>query len=257
MRAKNAKSNKNIKSKTPENSKCANTQCNQKITKNVNTSAQCVKCKTFEHFKCAGTTNDMKEDIKEDTAKFLCSVCLDMNPALGLESCTKDISKMIDVTPDIHLDAIELEEIVDAGEDRRIDLQSKFQCVKCDKEFFAYQDIMEHMELDHNESKFGCKICSETFTSNGSLRNHLQKKHSNKDCGKCELSCTCKPQSIHHVEEHKEPEYKCKKCPNLDTGTTNLEKHENHPMERNVIDVKSVVLQPHPIQTLPTTCKGI
>ena len=224
LRGINVKSN--TKSKIPENTKCANTRCTQKITKNANTSAQCKKCKTYEHFKCAGTTNAMKEDIKEDTAKFFCSVCLDKNPALGLESFVKDSSTLIEITPDIHIDAIELKEIVDDGYDRSLDLQSKFQCENCDKAFFVYQDIMEHIELNHkNKSSFACQKCSETFISNKSLRNHIQRKHSNLDCEKCDLRCTCESQLKQQLEEHSESEYKCKNCPHIATSSSNLEKH--------------------------------
>ena len=71
--------NSNKKGKIPEDAKCINKKCTQKISKNTKVSAQCSSCKNFEHFKCAGTRNVIKEDINEELVNFFCSVCIDEN----------------------------------------------------------------------------------------------------------------------------------------------------------------------------------
>ena len=125
------------KGKIPEDVKCVNTQCTQKLTKNTNVSAQCDVCKNFEHFKCAGTKALLKEEIKEDLAKFVCSLCIDGDPSLGREVFTHIHPQVLKVTPVIHNPSeLELEEIVifeENNEDRR------FDCDKCEQTFHHFR----------------------------------------------------------------------------------------------------------------------
>ena len=76
-----------IESKT---ARCENSNCQHKSNvtlKNVAAYGCCTKCKGYEHFHCAGTSKLMKEDIKLGQANFICTNCIEANPALAKEVC--------------------------------------------------------------------------------------------------------------------------------------------------------------------------
>ena len=76
-----------IESET-KTAKCENPNCQHKSNvtlKNVSAYGSCTHCKGYEHFHCAGTSKQMKEDIKAGEAIFICTNCMERNPALGKE----------------------------------------------------------------------------------------------------------------------------------------------------------------------------
>ena len=68
--------------------KCESNNCQHKSSvtlKNVAAYGCCGHCKGYEHFHCAGTSKVMKEEIKAGNALFICTNCMENNPALGKE----------------------------------------------------------------------------------------------------------------------------------------------------------------------------
>ena len=68
--------------------KSENSNCQHKSTvmlKNVTAYGSCAHCKGFDHFHCAGTSKIINEDIKAGLAIFICTNCIQNNPALGKE----------------------------------------------------------------------------------------------------------------------------------------------------------------------------
>ena len=73
--------------------KCENQNCQHKSNvtlKNVGAYGCCSNCKGYEHFHCAGTSKVMKEEIVIGKAIFICTNCMEKNPALG-----KDVSMQL------------------------------------------------------------------------------------------------------------------------------------------------------------------
>ena len=81
--------NKKGKAKTSTSrEKCVNTECkhnNTVDTSNKKAFGKCDVCSDLEHFNCAGTKLALRQDIAENVAKFICSICLSNNPLIGKE----------------------------------------------------------------------------------------------------------------------------------------------------------------------------
>ena len=244
LRAIKANSGDNKRGKSIDDTKCVNTQCKQRITKNVNVSAQCNFCKHYEHFKCAGTTPTVKEDIKEDITKFICSVCLDGNPLLAIEVQIPSHNEVQEIVPEVHsILELELEEIavvpteVSPG-------HKDFKCDLCGKTFATYNEITEHMNTNHRRNKniqrdWNCSKCSESFSSEETLSDHIQRSHlesNNKQntheevlCEICSCIFTSEEEFQKHQEGHKETVLLCERCDYKTTDEAELKIHmESH-----------------------------
>ena len=207
LRALNkAPKNINKKAKIPDDAKCINKKCTQKITKNTKSSAQCSSCKNFEHFKCSGTRNIMKEDINDDVVNFFCTVCIDENPSLGLEVTTKRNEGTI-VKAIVHRPDIELEEIVEVEDYPKNDATSeRFKCDNCGKCFKEHKHITEHIERDHKTKQilnmFKCSECEKDFDLETDLNDHVISSHSHSEKF-CDL-CQFKSKSQEDLTKHKD-----------------------------------------------------
>ena len=232
--------NINKKGRIPDDAKCINKKCAQKITKNMKVSAQCASCKNFEHFKCAGTSVILKEDIQEDVVKFFCTMCIDENPSLGLEVATNNQRQVTKVQPIVHRPAIELEEIVVVEETECDVSNSGCICDICGNIFQEHKDITQHIERDHRQreiTSFKCRKCEEVFISETDLKDHVNSSHTQNNCNKCPFSAS----SVSELEVHTkanhviQQDFKCEKCDFETTSELSLEMH----LRGHIGDVRS------------------
>ena len=73
------------KNKPVSDVKCVNKSCQWKKidVKNKSAFGTCDICQAFEHYSCAGTQPQLKEDIRQNIAKFVCTACFESDPLLG------------------------------------------------------------------------------------------------------------------------------------------------------------------------------
>ena len=238
IKAKNVENNK--KGKSIDDMKCVSAQCKQKITKNVNVSAQCNSCKHYEHFKCAGTTATVKEDIKEDITKFICSVCLEGNPLLAIQIQIPPQIEMQEIVPEVHsILELELEEIVEVQPEVSAESQD-FRCDLCGKAFITHEQITEHMNTTHrrnkqNQQELNCTKCSEIFNSKETRDDHVQKSHTEIVCEECGLKCATSRILSKHIKQHhdRNKEINCNKC----TESFHTEDELNYHLQNTHVEI--------------------
>ena len=266
LRLLNKKTNEvNKKGKIQDDTKCVNAQCKQKISKNINASAQCDNCDNLEHFKCAGTKAIMKEDIKEDIAKFFCTVCIDINPLIGRELLANHRPRVQQIVPQVHAQVhvpqipapqvpapqvpapqvpapqvsapqvhtpvdVELEEIV-MIDDNNEDEPKKYTCDSCEQTFLADKDIRDHVEANHKKKDptvLKCTKCTATFTLESNLSEHLKASHVELSCEKCDYKGASDSDLSNHVGEQHPPEtpFSCTSCTFTALTSEDLETHK-------------------------------
>ena len=101
-----------------------------------------------------------------------------------------------------------------------------FLCIHCEKEFKSKEDIIEHMNKDHESSPItiglSCQICSHKVKDKNELDNHQDESHPTicKLCGKEEKSK--EDLNFHIINTHT---YKCDICDLVVTGEVSMEDH--------------------------------
>ena len=198
-------------------------------------SAQCASCMNFEHFKCAGTRNVMKDDINEDLVNFFCTV---ENPSLGLEVTIANQNQVQKVFPIVHRPDVELKEIVVVEDSADYEAsKAAFMCDNCGNTFEGNKDITEHIESHHKDrveiqKSFECNDCEAVFALEANLNEHVISPHTEKVCAICQFKCKSEEEVSKHMQTHKEAEslqqqiqFKCSQSPFNAVSDNDLEVH--------------------------------
>ena len=213
---------------------CENQNCQHKFNvnlKNVEAYGQCSVCKGFEHHHCAGTSKMMKDEIKLGNANFVCTNCMENNPALG-KDLTISTPKQNLVTsfqvnalvhdkpnvPDVIIateSPVSMEELsspADASpqfsetENPSSDITNKEikeKCNECPFECSSKNELGTHKKEEHEVSICSdnkCDYCEMTFDDASSLQSHIETSHTTTDLT-CEI-CDYKTTDISLLETH-------------------------------------------------------
>lgn len=99
----------------------------------------------------------------------------------------------------------------------------EFVCSLCGLKFTRHDNLMAHRKLVHCEiSDYQCDLCHEAFNKKSNLMRHS--KGATKSCNMCSKNfCTMKQLQLHLKTAH--PGYTCGKCSKLFQDQANLERH--------------------------------
>ena len=236
-----------------KNAKCENQNCQHKfnvILKNVEAYGQCFSCKGYEHFHCAGTSKIMKEEIKLRQAYFVCTNCIEKNPALGKEIPALETFKSVDSTIDtlevlalVHSPPIlSLDEVESTDNPIKVphnnkeigqqDVSSQMKCSECPFECNNEKDLRMHAS-EHEVNicpEYNCDICESKFNNENSLHEHKINKHTAPEytCNMCDYKTSDKELLGTHVNfSHEIPEkFECEMCKTLFNDEKCLEEHK-------------------------------
>ena len=242
----------------PKNAKCVNNCCQwvNVILKNVEAYGICIKCQGFEHHHCAGTSKMMKEEMKKGKANFICTNCLETNPALGKQiaantAVTHDTNKAIeyvastnktsevqsltnqaDVVVDLATqEASVTKEIPTEIEETEIVEAETFTCKLCEFACNVKRDLIMHEAENHPVQicpQLNCKTCEKQFVDEGELYMHEQ-THTRAEvqCDKCDYKSNDKALLDTHMEfVHESPiTFKCTVCNNGFVSKVDLVEH--------------------------------
>ena len=231
-----------------KNAKCENSGCQwiNVTLKNVDAYGLCVGCNGYEHHHCAGTSKMMKDEIKLGHANFICTNCMESNPALVKElsipkktpAITEELVEsngeedVIDEAENFQVRAIvHVEpETVDHVDNSLIEVEAVVRyksCDKCDMKCNTENELTKHVEEHHANQT--CQICDQTFTDKSELEQH-RKSHVDTEynCEMCEYKTQDKELLKTHVNfQHEGParKFECSTCKNTFSAELELEEH--------------------------------
>ena len=124
----------------------------------------CTNCQANEHFSCAGTPPQMKEDIKQRLARFLCTNCFESNPLLG-----KQMLAIEDEQSNVKASGVDLIESDD--EDT--------EAVTLVESAIGHSEASRIIESESGVDKklISCDGCSFVTNEGEELRLHIQETH--------------------------------------------------------------------------------
>ena len=250
----------------PKNAKCVNTICQwvNVTLKNVEAYGTCETCQGFEHYHCAGTSKMMKEEIKNGKANFICTVCLEKNPALGKQIVvTSKQQKAIEqgiVPQNISNDILSLtdESNVEVNQSNVADDDAKenptkrsepesnetenIKCKVCEYVCAAENELIlhvaEHHPVQNNTPQVECTTCGKQFTDEGELNIHVQ-MHVSEDvqCDKCDYKSDDRALLATHMEfaHDSSSTFKCDVCNNCFQTELDLKEHKKVHEEASVL----------------------
>ena len=230
---------------------CSARKCrfqNTVVLSNTSAYGICGKCGYYEHFTCAKTKDDEKEDILAGKQMFYCSNCLFKFPSeIAYESNAGEptnnpiiVQAIVHEPPENRHDN-EDDDISHScspdeteTEDLRIhkesnhgtssnEHQESYQCELCDYKTKNEIDVKKHMDLKHG--RYQCANCSNTFWGKDGLQNHTRDEHVVISI-KCKV-CDFTSDTVASLEEHKKEKhyYKCEQCKWAVKSKTEIMKH--------------------------------
>ena len=235
-----------------KNAKCENKGCQwiNVTLKNVDAYGLCASCQGYEHHHCAGTSKMMKEEIKLGRAIFICTSCMESNPALIKElATTKTAVSAMDEIEEVNSEENGADEVqnfqttaivheiqpadvvIQDNSLRHIEVMDK-SCEKCDFNCTTDQELTKHM-VEHDTVQICppqvCEVCEETFTDNNELVQHVRSHADNEySCEICEYKTGDRELLNTHVTfQHVNParKFECSTCKNTFNTEQELEEH--------------------------------
>ena len=227
--------------------------------RNKNAFGICNKCQASEHFSCAGTPPQMKEDIKQNIAKFLCSNCFEENPLLGKQMlmCEDEQSNGNAIDVDLiesdaeDTDAITLVESIVVHKEPSTALKKityvEKKSISCDGCSFVtnegeelrlhIQEVHTPVQIDSDlpdaptetktNANFKCNYCLFETNTDESLSLH-ETSHHGVCCNDCKSLFSSQNELDDHVPKCHKPEFKCSFCSFVGKDQNSLVNHINY-----------------------------
>ena len=154
--------------------------------KNKNAFGTCYNCNNQEHFVCAGTKSELREEIKENLSNFYCTNCFEENPQLGKnieQNVPRSITAQVVLPIEVHEDpdaitVIETDVIVETrnmeiNQGKLLSIQELFKCDGCSYDCEDGDTLRMHIQDQHNAKERECKECNTKFTDEDELSSHV------------------------------------------------------------------------------------
>ena len=211
-----------------KNAKCENSGCQwvNVTLKNVEAYGQCLNCNGYEHHHCAGTSKMMKDEIKLGRANFICTTCMENNPALAKELTTSKkvvaIREMVEVVSEEDgIDEVEKVENIEIRALVHVDAEENDPTARA-------INLVENsvQETETSGRKFDCTECDHTCGTENELISHVEKQHAvemcpPQSCQTCDQTFANKKELEEHSKSHTGTKYNCELC-DYETGDKDL-----------------------------------
>ena len=168
-----AKKNK-VKNTANGQAECSSRKCsfqNTVVLSNTSAYGTCRKCEKYEHFRCAKTKEDEKEEILAGKLAFNCSNCLFKYPTeIGFENSSETTINTVTVEAIVHEEPIA----------QKAGTQAK--CANHDTQENEMIQVEEIEEIDENcpdkvasdvQETFQCEICNFITKNEEEIKNHM------------------------------------------------------------------------------------